>query len=198
MTEKINAIQFYLISFAVSFLFLCCEKTNATAQSQRQIAHRSIKKSSVTLRDNRQGKESEKTTITYYNRKGKIIEQTTLSQDSTIIERSTFNYDKKGRLLEEKHFGSGGKTSSRKTMEYNKWDDPVSISEFNQNDTLETKTLIEYTKWGDKSIEVILNGNGQPEKKIDYFYDVKGMLVRRIIRNPAGDIIQEKTWDYTY
>lgn len=198
MVQKTHALQFLLISFVVSFFLLCCTKTNASAQSQRQIAHRNIKKSYVTLRDNRQGKEAVKTTITCFNRKGKIIEQTTLSQDSSIIERSTFDYDKKGRLVEEKHFGPGGKPSGRKTMEYNKWNDPVSISEFNQYDTLETKTLIDYTKWGDKSTELIYNGNGKPEKKIDYFYDSRGMLIKRIVSNPTGDIIQEKTWDYTY
>ena len=179
-------------------LLLLLYITDLNAQSQGRIKSRNIKQVTVVeTKLDKKGKKTSKTIIKKYDRKGVLIEETTLSSDGTMRNRVTYDYTKNGKLSVRKHYNSKNEIVREKRIKYHLlFDDPIKIEYLKKGVVYKTRDF-EYDLNGNLRCETTYNKRGEKSRERKYTCDSKGMLTSRKEINKNGTV-EETDYRYVY
>lgn len=176
--------------------FLICQQY-VFAQGTRQIQNRKIKKVSSCSSEMKKGELQKQWIITEYNRKGQIVSETTLDNDSLVKRREEYTYLRNGKISRYSFFDrTKGQTSS--LHYYDRFERDTLIETTDSSGTIIQKTRIVYDKEDNKTEESIYDQENTLKQKTTFQYDKRGMLTRRKTVNSKGETISEKVNEYVY
>ena len=179
-------------------LLLLLYMPDLNAQSLGRIKSRNIKQVTVVeTKLDKKGKETSKTLVKKYNRKGLLIEEATLRSDGSTRKKVTYDYTKSGELRVRKHFNSKNQIVREKRIEYHiLFDEPIKMEYLKKGEVYKTRTF-EYDFDGNRMREIAYDKRGEKIRERKYSYDAKGMLTSRKEINKNG-AVEETDYRYVY
>lgn len=165
-------------------------------QSAKQIKSRHIRKVVTTTETHTDGKTELVTEIEHFDKKGRTVSSCQFNADSSSYKKSLYTYDRKGNKTSELRY------TSKREETFSKWEyeydvlGNITLSLKFDAQGLNQRTDFLYNNQGDKVLETITNAQGDVTKKIEYTYDLTGMLIQRRVLDAKGQCIEEKKMNY--
>ncbi len=178
----------------VCLCFICAA---ANAQDSRQIANRKIKTVHSRIESHQKDKDQLSYTTAYYDRKGRETAVYEFNADSVCTKVELFEYNKKGRLISQTTIDSTEHTYSRLEQHYNNRNLLIEKILFTDGN-LKERTVFTYNNVDDRILEQVYDEKNLLKKETTFTYDFRGMLLHKTTTDANGKVIYDKTNRYEY
>ena len=170
----------------------------ADAQGSKQLRNRKVKQVRTQITEVKKSGAQTSYQLNVYDRKGNLVQSQEWDGDSVLVRSEEMVYAKKGWLLEKKVKGKNDELLSWNVWEYNTWGQVTKEFEMHPDGKVKSTTLTFYDKNGDKIREEEHAEYGTLVRTITYAYDDRGMIARKVITNKDGEVVFDKSIQYTY
>jgi hypothetical protein len=167
------------------------------AQESRQIAHRKIKTVQSRVESHQKDKDNLSFTTICYDRKGRETAVYEFNADSVCTMVEFFEYNRKGRLISQTTVDSVAHTQSRLEQHYDNRNLLIEKILFTEGKQKE-RTVYSYNNLDDRIREQVYDETNSLKKETLFTYDFRGMLLRKTTTDSNGKVIYDKTNRYEY
>ena len=185
-------------------LLLITASISSFAQSKKQIREYNIRSvtETVMLFENGVQKETYKSLLMSWDKKGNLVEEAAWNRDGSVKYREIRLFDGEVETEETLEYPAGKRPSEkplfRKTVSKYADGNRTEQQIFDKEGKLDETTTFTYNGMGDKTGEIVTDAAGQKTGYNTYEYDKKGLRVLKEEFKGDGTVKKKTTYVYTF